>query len=258
MPTAAAIGLIREASALADWFVFGGGDPLMRADLIDLLREAKRCGLLVELQTNAHLFEEFSPVDLLGNIDRLGLSLDADTAEAHDRFRSASDNFARNIKALSAVAPFRVPVTVRTIVSASNALEIAGLGDVLKRYHCVKKWSLRQFVPLGRGSRRQDRYDISEVQFHETIATIVGRYHDAPFVINVLSAQDLEQCFCLIAPDGSVYAHPEAGSNYAAVGQYPESTLAELVSRVPYDRRGRLSVAPQLKAGPQMDEHDEV
>jgi len=247
-PTARA--LITEAADVAEWFVFGGGDPLMRGDILNLVGVARDHRLFVELQTNAHLLADHDAEALLSRIHRLGLSLDGVTARDHDSFRSAPGNFERNLEALAMADSMGTDVTIRTIVARDNADRIAALGELLAGHPSVRKWSLRQFAPLGRGARTKERHEISEATFSRTVALIGARYAGAHFNVNVLTLRDFERCYCLIAPDGTIYSHPETGEDYKAIGRYPDESMASLVSRVPYDRTRRGISTPPASHAP--------
>jgi MoaA/NifB/PqqE/SkfB family radical SAM enzyme len=63
-----------------------GGEPLLREDLPDTLKEAKELGVETQLATNGILYPEKARL-LDGLIDRLFVSLDYPFAEEHDRSR---------------------------------------------------------------------------------------------------------------------------------------------------------------------------
>ncbi len=65
---------------------FTGGEPLLHANLPEMLREAKRLGFVTSVTTNCILFCK-RVHELAGLIDLLHFSLDADNAELHDHIR---------------------------------------------------------------------------------------------------------------------------------------------------------------------------
>lgn len=66
---------------------FTGGEPLLRDDLPELLREAKRWNFTTQLTTNGILYDEERARLIGGLVDRLYFSLDYPIAEEHDRSR---------------------------------------------------------------------------------------------------------------------------------------------------------------------------
>ncbi|MFW6245078.1 MAG: radical SAM protein [Fibrobacterota bacterium] len=65
---------------------FTGGEPLLHPDLPSFLKIAKNVGYITSVTTNCLLFPE-RVKELAGLIDLLHFSIDADTAELHDRIR---------------------------------------------------------------------------------------------------------------------------------------------------------------------------
>lgn len=63
-----------------------GGEPLLREDLPQILKQAKGLGFIIQLTTNGLLYPEKAR-QLAGLIDRLFFSLDYPIAEEHDRSR---------------------------------------------------------------------------------------------------------------------------------------------------------------------------
>jgi len=232
--------LIKEISRQADWITFGGGDPLMRPDLPELVALAKNLGLKVDLQTNGlllkgHLFETIAP-----NLDRIGLSLDGDEATCHDMVRSYPGNFDQVQAALHLCDQAKIPIVVRTMVCKLNLSRLSGISTILARYKSVLKWSLRQFVPLGRGADHASEYSISKSVFVKESTRLQNECSSNFFTFNVsiVSKDEMQQCYCLITPDGRIYAHPSQG-DYQCTGKFPEMSLSDLLVKLPYDRKKR-------------------
>lgn len=65
---------------------FTGGEPLLHRQLDDLLREAKKLGLITTITTNGLLYPKYAE-RLRGLVDMLHFSLDSPIAEEHDQSR---------------------------------------------------------------------------------------------------------------------------------------------------------------------------
>jgi len=172
MDTRVARRLISEAATISEWFVFGGGDPLMRTDIVDLIRHAHDAGLRIDLQTNAVLFRDDTAASLLRLVNRIGLSLDGEDELTHGQMRGSAQNFRQVLDALRLCDINRVPVTIRTLVTPLNRGRLAGIWTLLADYSCIEKWSLRQFAALGRGERTRSKYSMSRSEFLHVCATI--------------------------------------------------------------------------------------
>lgn len=78
---------LRDARKAGCTFVdFTGGEPTLNPDLPLFLKEAKRLGFITSITTNTMNFKRRAP-ELSGLIDLLHFSLDADSAELHDKIR---------------------------------------------------------------------------------------------------------------------------------------------------------------------------
>lgn len=70
----------------AQFVDFTGGEPTLNPQLGDFLAESKRLGFITSVTTNTLLFKK-RVASLAGKVDLLHFSLDADTAELHDKIR---------------------------------------------------------------------------------------------------------------------------------------------------------------------------
>jgi MoaA/NifB/PqqE/SkfB family radical SAM enzyme len=232
--TAESLNLIKALSTRIEVLVFGGGDPLMRDDLIELVTFAKGVGLRVEMHTNAERIEEIDSIHLFQMLDRLGLSIDGEDELVHDAMRSTNGNFQKCITALNVAQMCGVRTTVRTLVTKRNVGRIHGIPRILSAYPCVEKWSIRQFVPLGRGAKTEKFYDLGDDAFaKEAKSALEASSH---YEISVVSKEDMTNCFCLITEDGVFYGHPTDNA-YKAVGKFPEETLEKIFGRLTYNKR---------------------
>ena len=127
--------------------VVWGGEPLLRQDLPELLRAARRAGLLVTLITNGwHLGERWP--EIAGLVDVLILSVD-DVGAAHDRLRGLPGLYARleafvaqlngeaRLAGVEAAGPAHVRPTllVNTVLSRLNEGALARVAPVAQRWH---------------------------------------------------------------------------------------------------------------------------
>ena len=84
------LGLVKEAKDLGvrKFEITGGGEPLMRKDVIEIMKEIKEAGMEGELITNGTLFEEEDITQIIEmGWDRILFSLDAPDKETNDFLR---------------------------------------------------------------------------------------------------------------------------------------------------------------------------
>ena len=81
--------------------IFTGGEPLLRKDLVELVRHAGRRGLLTRLNTNSLLLDREKALALkAAGLHQCALSLDDADAETHDRLRGLPGHHARTLENL--------------------------------------------------------------------------------------------------------------------------------------------------------------
>lgn len=202
----------------------------MRDDLLVLVEAAKAGGLQVELHTNAVLIDRIDATALFSLLDRLGLSLDGEDAETHDRMRGTSGNFHANLRALRLADAAQLPTTIRTLVTRKNKDKLCGLPGILEQHESVRKWSLRQFAPLGRGAKSRKAYELTTDAFKTACGAILSQYgaRQNKFEISVISESEMTDCFCLITEDGIFYSHPHPGDDYSEIARFPNKSVAEI------------------------------
>jgi MoaA/NifB/PqqE/SkfB family radical SAM enzyme len=111
---------------------FTGGEPMLRPDLLALLRRTRERGMLTHLNTNGTLLTERSVGDLLeAGVSSMNISLDGATAESHDRTRGVSGSFGKTVEAVRLVDRMRkdrgaaLRLKVVSVLSEDNLDEVA-------------------------------------------------------------------------------------------------------------------------------------
>src|SRR5262249_9778668 len=98
--------------------VLTGGDPLRRPDIVDLVAHARGRGVTVSLTpsgTGAATTEKLRALRDAG-LDRLAVSLDGATADAHDAFRRVSGSHRQTMRILGQARALGLPVQINTTV----------------------------------------------------------------------------------------------------------------------------------------------
>lgn len=132
--------------------ILTGGDPLMRANLYELVDEARRLSISVSITPAA---TEALTRDVLAmlkehGVQGLGLSLDGSTAARHDSIRGVPGTFDRTIQAARWAKELQLPLQVNTLVSAHTAPDLPAVYERLKPLG-VARWSLFFLISVGRG-----------------------------------------------------------------------------------------------------------
>lgn len=133
--------------------VLTGGDPMMRRDLHELIREATRRGLTVALSpaATARLVKaDFAALKEAG-VHRMSLSLDGATRETHDAFRGVPHTFDRTLEAARLATEAGIPLQINTTITRSTLGEFDAFVELMKELKPAM-WSVFLVVPTGRAA----------------------------------------------------------------------------------------------------------
>lgn len=161
--------------------ILTGGDPLMRRDCLDLVREATAAGLHVGLSPSATgllMNSDFAEIKAAG-VERISLSLDGATKETHDAFRRVSGTFSSTIAAVHRAHAADLSVQINTTLTRGNLHEYEAFKQLMFELKPTM-WSVFLLVPTGRAGAADlpDPDDIEQV--FKDMAELVGK---APFAI---------------------------------------------------------------------------
>jgi radical SAM protein len=174
--------LIRQLAELnPPMLILTGGDPLMRSDALDLVREATAAGLHVGLSPSATarlIHADFDEIKAAG-VERISLSLDGATRETHDAFRGVPGTYVRTIAAVHRAHAAGLSVQINTTLTRSNLREFEAFKNLMFELKPAM-WSVFLLVPTGRAAAADlpDALDVEHV--FEEMAALVGK---APFAI---------------------------------------------------------------------------
>ncbi|HEY5038922.1 MAG TPA: TIGR04053 family radical SAM/SPASM domain-containing protein, partial [bacterium] len=153
--TEQALALIGQ---IADWkvplFVLTGGDCLKRDDLMILVGECSRRGILFGLAPSVTPLltrEKLSELKKAG-VHRLSISLDGADAQTHDEFRGIPGTFQRTMEVLEDIRDLKIEVQINTSVGKHNFHQLPAMAELLRPFN-IQMWSTFFLVPTGRATR---------------------------------------------------------------------------------------------------------
>ncbi|MCL2660896.1 MAG: TIGR04053 family radical SAM/SPASM domain-containing protein, partial [Acidobacteriaceae bacterium] len=139
--------------------ILTGGDPLRRADLYELIDDARTLGIDVAITPSATpdlTYERMTGLKSHG-IETVGLSLDGPNAARHDGIRGVTGTFERTMNALEWTTRLGLSVQVNTLVAQETADDLPAVYELLKTRaaQTVVRWSLFYLISVGRGRMLQ-------------------------------------------------------------------------------------------------------
>lgn len=157
--------------------ILTGGEPLLRRDILDIVRRAAERGLWVVVGTNGVRISENVAARLAEAGARgLSLSLDALDPERHDRFRRVRGAWQNTVEGAGILNRAGLPFIVQTTAGAHNLGELNAIADFAHERLAAKVWNLYFLVPTGRGQFVSDMTPAEYDGVLESLYSIQQKY----------------------------------------------------------------------------------
>jgi len=152
--------------------ILSGGEPLLRNDILELIRYGTAKGFKMGLGSNGSLIDCKTAKDLKeAGITTVSISLDSGIPEIHDDFRGVKGSWEKAIGAIRALREENVLVQVNTTVTQQNYGEIDEIMSLVEQLG-VENFHLFFLVPTGRGVKIAD---ISPAKYEDMIRTTFAK-----------------------------------------------------------------------------------
>jgi radical SAM protein with 4Fe4S-binding SPASM domain len=150
--------------------ILTGGEPLLRRDILEIVKRAAERELWVVIGTNGvriteNLANRLSEAGARG----LSLSLDALDPDRHDGFRKVRGAWKNTVEGAQILHKAGLPFIVQTTAGSHNLGELEAIADFAHDRLGAKVWNLYFLVPTGRG---QFVSDITPEQYDEVLASL--------------------------------------------------------------------------------------
>ena len=168
--------------------ILTGGEPLLRRDILEIVRRASERGLWVVVGTNGvRITENVARRLAEAGARGLSLSLDALDPDRHDRFRKVRGAWRNTVEGAEILNRTGLPFIVQTTAGSHNLGELDAIADFAHDRLAAKVWNLYFLVPTGRG---QFVSDITPAQYDEVLASLyrIQRKYDRRMLVNAKCA----------------------------------------------------------------------
>lgn len=234
---------------------FGGGEPLIRRDCIDLVSVLCTGGVRTTITTNGWLVDPALARRLASaRLTALVVSLDSPDASEHDRIRAQPGSFERAVAAVRAAVDAGVEVNLSTVVMTPNVDHVERFA-MLARGLGVTALDFKRFRGAGNDVRRSLGYRLeasAEERFKQAVAEIT-RFADLEVRLIYETGPGVVDTGCpcgvrslCIRPNGDVSPCTYVG---AVIGRLPGDRLETLWRTSPLLRelrqRRRCLAAPE-------------
>lgn len=188
--------------------VLTGGDPMLRADLEDLVAHAVRRGLRVALTPSATARVTAGRLRGLraAGVEQVAVSLDGPDAATHDALRGVRGSFERTTAILQRAREAGFPLQVNTTVTRGGAGGLDRMGRLVAASGAAM-WSVFFLVPTGRAARS----DVLGAHAQERVLRRLVRMRASlPMRLKVTAAPAVRRVEAAMAAEGLVPPPPRA------------------------------------------------
>ncbi|MCL5036921.1 MAG: radical SAM protein [Chloroflexi bacterium] len=206
--------------------VLSGGEPLLRADIYELIEKAVELKLRVVMGTNGTLLTEGTVMKLKrAGVARVGISIDSLNTAVHDEFRRFEGALQKSVDGMQACRVYGLPFQVHTTVTKRNVDEIFQITDFAVRAG-AEAHHIFFLVPTGRASEHEELF-LDKKDYEIFLQKLVEKMDSCPIVIKPTCAPQFMRIasnkgirhrfkkgclagvsYCVILPGGEVHPCP--------------------------------------------------
>lgn len=202
--------------------IFSGGEPLMRPDILELVKFADGLGLFPVFGTNGTLITPQMAKDLKAAGARaMGISLDSLDAAKHDKFRSFPGGWQGAVDGMKNCKAAGLPFQIHTTVMDWNAPELEDMIDFAVEIG-ARAHHFFFLVPTGRAATIEEE-SLRAEQYEDVLTRIMRKQQAVPIELKPTCAPQFLRIaaelgmksrfhrgclaglsYCIISPKGKV------------------------------------------------------
>jgi len=153
---------------------FGGGEPLLRKDLLDIALFSSQRGLRVSMNSNGFLLDQEQAMKLKqAGFAKVGISIDSHQPDIHDTFRGIPGSHKRAVCALRHLHEAGIKTSLSTVICRINHQDIRSLLDFAQQ-NKVSQLNFHNFKCSGLGYANRDELDLSPAEWKEFYLRAIG------------------------------------------------------------------------------------
>ena len=146
---------------------FGGGEPLLRKDLLEIASFASQKGLRVSMNSNGFLIDGETARKLKqSGFSKVGISIDSHLPAVHDGFRGIAGSHQRAVAALAHLKEAGIRTSISTVICTINHRDIKAL-VAFALGNGVQQLNFHNFKCSGLGYSNKDELDLSAAEWKE-------------------------------------------------------------------------------------------
>ena len=215
LTTAEALNLVEQFSRAGVFQInFGGGEPFMRPDFLQILDACHERGIMTCISTNGTLLDR-PLVERLAKsrLVAIQVSMDGVDRQSCDALRG-NGTYETALRAVDILAKSPIPTSINTVLTAANAADIPDLYDLARTLGVSLRVS--RFRPSGRGAENWEELRPTPRQLLDFSAWLSEsgdvRTGDSFFSLTSQQRQGLglnlcgaAKLTCCVGPEGGFY-----------------------------------------------------
>jgi len=112
---------------------FTGGEPILRSDIYDLIKHAKKRGLFTHMSSNGMVIDLEVAIKLIkSGLDAIGFSLDGATDKTHDFIRGVPGSFEKVINAIKCCRKAKDELKSEFIIISISVINNKNIDEVIE------------------------------------------------------------------------------------------------------------------------------
>jgi len=144
---------------------FGGGEPLLRKDLLEIASFSSGKGLRVSMNSNGFLIDLERAKSLkAAGFSKVGISLDSHVPDVHDGFRGIPGSHQKAVAALAYLRDAGIKTSISTVICKINHTAVQELIAFAEQAG-VQQLNFHNFKCSGLGYSNKDELDLSPAEW---------------------------------------------------------------------------------------------
>jgi len=196
-----------------------GGDPFARKDISKIIKKCLDFNLKVNIDTTGlnlisdenivgtnEKIDQFKDISLLKKVSNISIPLDGSNNETISKFRISKENlYKKTIKLLEFFEKENIKIGINTVFHKENMRDMNNIYEILKKYKCIKKWQVFQYMPIGPlGKKNEAIFKVEDYEFDKNKERF-EKLSNAQMKIEFKSAKQRSKNYMLVNSIGTAY-----------------------------------------------------
>lgn len=146
---------------------FGGGEPLLHLNILEIAKFASGLGLKISMNSNGWLIDQPKAFALkAAGFSKVGISIDSHRSDVHDNFRGVEGSHDRAVSALRHLKSVGISTSISTVICRINRETIDELVSFALEQG-VGQLNFHNFKCSGLGLAHKDELDLSPEEWKD-------------------------------------------------------------------------------------------